>query len=114
MQMHDWSKMTKAQEVLEELKREYPDMPYGDGSELGEVLWGQWSHTPSEEDDESHGSRRWYEGMTTYWGFDDGSWLAIDWDSGLTENQDSAGPFDIYLVEQYEEIVVTKKYRKVK
>lgn len=105
--------MTKAEEVLAQITNEYPNMPYYEGSELNEVLWGQWKYNPVEENEETHDSRRWHQATTTYWGFDDGSWLAIDWDSGLTEYQDSAGPYDIYLVEQYEEVVITKKYRKL-
>jgi hypothetical protein len=106
--------MTKAEEVLQEIKQAYPNMPYYDDNKLSNVLWGKWSHDPVEERGETGDQRRWITYETTYWRFDDNSWLAIEWASGNTEMQESEGPYDMYLVEQYEETITVKKYRKLK
>jgi hypothetical protein len=102
--------MTKAEEVLAEIKKAYPDMPYYDDNKLSELLWTEWGQ--EHEHGETGAAHRWLTDKITYWGFGDGSWLAIEWASGNTENQESEGPYDVYPVEQYEEVVVTKKYRK--
>lgn len=103
--------MTKAQEVMQEIKHAYPDIPYYDDNKLSDIIWGEWGQV--EERGETGDSRRWLTSKTTYWRFEDDSWLGIDWDQGNTEMQDSQGPYDIYLVEKYEEVTVVNKYRRI-
>lgn len=100
--------MTKAEEVLAELKAKFPDMPYYD-DKLDDLLWAEWGQ--AKERSETGDEHRWVTDKIAYWGFDDGSWLGIDWASGNTEYQESEGPYDIYLVEPYE--VTVTKYRRI-
>ena len=101
--------MTKAEEVLKKLKHAYPDMPYYDDDKLRDILWAEWGQI--EETVESGDEHRWTTDKTTYWRFEDDSWLAIDWASGNTENQENEGPYDTYLVKPYD--VIVTKYRRI-
>lgn len=99
--------MTKAAEVKLELEEHLKNV--SEYRKL-DILWEDWGQT--EEYTEVGDSGRWVTYQTTYWEFDDGSMLGIDWAKGNTEAQESEGPYEIYLAESYK--VVTTKYRKVK
>lgn len=100
--------MTKAEQVLQQLKTQLPDMPYYDDTnlELLDLEYGQVKEHTQRKD-----HRRWLTYQTTYWEFEDGSCLGIDWALGNTEYQESEGPHDIYLAESYEETIT--KYRRL-
>ena len=100
--------MTKAEEVKKEIEAYVENASY---YRTLQFLWEE--HGQVKEEQVETDSGRWLAYVTTYWTFDDGSALAFDWGSGLTENQENEGPYKIYLVQPYEETIVVTKYREV-
>lgn len=96
--------MTKADQVLKYFK----------GKDLDHIFWEIWDteieyvNTYEEDLDQ----RRWYMIVHTIFEFDDGSYVAVRWGKGLTENQDNTGVMDLYLVEPY--VVQQTKFKRIK
>ena len=98
--------MTQALVALEHLRNQVDFNSWEDNLDVLDEDFGQvcsWN----EEIDES----RWSMHTRTIFQFSDSSLMAIEWERGLTEMQESFGPTDAYLVEPYEETVT--RYRRI-
>ncbi len=91
--------MTKAQNALSVLK----------DKSLDEIFWEEWLPEYVRTHEEDLEERRWYMVVQTVFEFDDGSYVAVRWGRGSTENQEDEGPFAVYLVEPYQFVEIRFK-----